>query len=220
MDFIKNNLLSLIIIVIVMVVLFKTCGGETIPPPPPVVTVIRDTVYFHTDSTVYNQPQITESIPYPVDRVTKEYLPDTSYGRLVNQYRSLVEQYMAVNISLDSIRIDSIGYVRIVDSVSKNAIAGRSVTYKLKYPITKETITKIVSVPQEKKRQLYVGGGFVMEKKDMKYYPMVDPVFSLTFQPYGSLLYKTKKDYMIGVNAGINKLGTPQYGLVTYLKLK
>lgn len=218
MEFVKNNILSLIIMIIVMIVLFETCGGSSAPIPPPVVTIIKDTVYYHTDSTIYNQPQITESVPYPVDKITKEYLPDTGYDALVKKYMGLVDKYLATNISLDSIRIDSIGYVRIYDSISKNMIVGRSVNYKLKYPTVKETITKTITIPEERKRQVYLGVGAFFNPTITSNTLFGNNVYSGMRSVTGGMLYKSKTDQIIG--AGLQWDGKEtNYGLSTYIKL-
>ena len=207
MNFIKNNIVSLIILIVLLLVLLKTCRQTPVATSSTVI--VKDTVWVHTDSTVYNEPQILESVPYPVDRITKEYLPDTNYDALVKKYMGLVDKYLATNISLDSIRIDSIGYVRILDSISKNMVVGRSVTYKLKYPTIKEIVTKTTIVPEEKKRQMYIGGGVFVD-------PVADNV--LFKNANAGLLYKSKKDQIIG--AGVQWDGkTINYGLSTYLKL-
>lgn len=207
MNFIKNNIVSLIILIVLLLVLLKTCRQT--PAATSSTVIVKDTVWVHTDSTVYNEPQILESVPYPVDRITKEYLPDTNYDALVKKYVGLVDKYLATNISLDSIRIDSIGYVRILDSISKNMVVGRSVTYKLKYPTIKEIVTKTTIVPEEKKRQMYIGGGVFVD-------PVADNV--LFKNANAGLLYKSKKDQIIG--AGVQWDGkTINYGLSTYLKL-
>jgi len=218
MEFVKNNILSLIIMIIVMIVLFETCGGSSAPVAPPVVTIIKDTVYYHTDSTIYNQPQITESYPYPVDRITKEYLPDTNYDAMVKKYMGLVDKYLATNISLDSIRIDSIGYVRILDSISKNMVVGRSVSYKLKYPTVKETITKTITLQEEKRRQMYVGGGAFFNPSTTNNNIFGNNVYSGMTSVNGGLLYKSKTDQILG--AGVQWDGKQvNYGLSGYLKL-
>jgi len=121
----------------------------------------------------------------------------------------LVDKYLATNISLDSIRIDSIGYVRILDSISKNMVVGRSVTYKLKYPTIKEIVTKTITVPEEKRRQVYVGGGVFVD-------PVADNVLFKNVN--AGFLYKSRKDQILG--AGVQWDGkTINYGLSTYLKL-
>jgi hypothetical protein len=207
MYFIKNNIIPLIILIVLLLVLLRTCRQT--PAATSSTVIVKDTVWIHTDSTVYNEPQILETIPYPVDRITKEYLPDTNYDALVKKYIGLVDKYLATNISLDSIRIDSIGYVRIVDSISKNMIVGRSVNYKLKYPTIKEIVTKTITVPEEKRRQVYVGGGVFVD-------PVADNVLFKNVN--AGFLYKTKKDQILG--AGVQWDGkTVNYGLSTYLKL-
>jgi hypothetical protein len=218
MEFVKNNILSLIIMIILMIIMFETCGGGSTPTPPPVITVIRDTVYYYKDSTIYNNPQITETVPFPVDRITKEYLPDTNYDAMVKKYISLVDKYLATNVSLDSIRIDSIGYVRVLDSISKNILVSRSISYKFKYPVIKEITTNTITVPEEKKRQMYVGGGAFFSPYTTNNSLFGSNVYSKMTNINGSLLYKSKTDQIIG--AGVQWNGKEiNYGLSGYLKL-
>ena len=193
------------------------CGDDK-PAPTSVVTVIKDTVYFHTDSTVYNQPQVMKTVPYPVDKITKEYLPDTNYDALVKKYMGLIDKYLATNISLDSIRIDSIGYVRILDSISKNMVVGRSVSYNLKYPTIKEIVTKTITIPEEKKRQVYVGAGATFNPSSTNNSLFGNNVYSGMRNLTGGVLYKTKTDHIIG--AGVLWDGKEtNYGVSTYIKL-
>ena len=101
----------------------------------------------------------------------------------------------------DSIKIDSIGYVKITDTVQKNLIIGRSSNVNVKYPIIKETIT----LPYTPKNQLYIGGSV-----------QLGPVGQLN----GGVLFKNKKDQIFGGSVGITSQGQILYGANSYWKIK
>ena len=203
MNFIKNNFLNLVVLIVLAIVLFQTCGKpkEVVTP-----TIKRDTVWVHKDSTVYSRPQVvkTEAYGIPIDRWNTEYLPDSNYSKLVVQYEAVVRELLAKNISVDSVKIDSIGYVHVTDTVTKNLITGRSTHYNLKYPIVKETLI----VPEKKRNQLYVGGLLQGARSN--------PVDGIST----GALFKTKKDQIYGATAGINSRGQVQYGVQIYWKIK
>jgi hypothetical protein len=111
---------------------------------------------------------------------------------------------LAKNISSDSIKIDSIGHVYITDTVSKNMIIGRSTRYNVKYPI----ITNTVIVPEKKKLQMYLGGGVQGQKNE------------IINQINAGLLLKTKKDQIIGINAGTTINGNAVYGVQSFWKIR
>ena len=201
----KISISEILILVLLIVILLQRCGGgakDTIVESK----IIRDTSWVIKDSIINTKPQIfkTETYTIPVDRWNTEYLPDTNYDKLIKQYEDLVRELLTKNISSDSIKIDSIGHVYIIDTVSKNMITGRSTHYNLKYPI----ITNTVIVPEKKKLQLYVGGGIQGQKS------------GIINQINAGLLLKTKKDHIYGGSFGVNLLGEFQFGVQSYWKIK
>ena len=203
----KISILEILVLVLLVVILIQRCGGgdrdkETIVE----AKIIRDTSWVIKDSIINTKPQIisTEPYPVPIDRWNTEYLPDTNYDKLISQYELLVRELLAKNILSDSIKIDSIGHVYIIDTVTKNMISGRSTRYNLKYPM----ITNTVIVPEKKKRQMYVGGGVQGEKS------------GIINQINAGLLLKTKKDQIIGIYAGTSLNGNAVYGVQSFWKIK
>lgn len=196
MKFVKDNFLSLIILLLVFVLFFSR-GKETIITPP-----LKDTVWVYKDSIIYTKPQVIKTISVLYKDRPKEYLPDTNYASLVLQYNKLVDKFLDSNIYQDSIKIDSIGHVYVKDTVSSNLLKGRSYFYSLKYPIIN---TYTTSPP---KNQLYYGGGVIGS-----------PVEIINNIQLGVLL-KTKRDRIVGINAGINSQGTITYGVSSYWKIK
>ena len=201
----NKDIVNIIISILAAILLLRTCQVvENIPQTP---IIVRDTVWVHNDTTVISKPQIIKTIPVDVSRDTiiNHYIPDTNYQKLVLQYQEVVNQLLAKNIMQDSIKIDTNGYVKIVDTVQKNLIIGRSTKIDIKYPIIKETIT----LPAPKIRQVYLGG------------QINGQMGSQLINGIGAgILLKTKKDQIYGVNTGLNTSGQISYGVQSYFKLK
>lgn len=196
MEFIKNNFLSVIILGLVLILFFSK--GKT---PKSTTTVFRDTVWVHTDSTVYTKPQVIKTIPVIYTERTKEYIPDTNYATLVKQYNKLADKFLSSNIYKDSLKIDSIGHIYIKDTVSNNILKGRSLSYSIKYPIVNNYI------PIKPKSQIYYGGGL-----------LGNPAEIVNTMYIGAFL-KTKKDRIVGLNLGMNSSGSVTYGVSSYWKI-
>lgn len=205
MNFIKNNVLNFIILVLIFVLLLDRCNRSSVKLSDPVLQK-TDTVWMKHDSTIFLKPQLIKTIP--VDLVKSEkhiyYLPDTNYENLFRQYTELANKFISMNIYEDSIKIDSIGYVKIKDTVSENMITARAFSHDLKYPIIKELWVK----PAKPSRQVYLGGGVSGTSQ------------GVVNQIDAGFLYKNKKDQIFGVKTGINTNGQLQWGIQSYWKIK
>lgn len=202
-DFIKNNFFNLVVLILLVTLLLKSC--KSTPSENGGIKVIRDTTWIVKDSTIYSKPQIIKTIPIDVSRDTiiNNYLPDTNYQKLVQQYQSVVNELLAKNIYLDSVKIDTIGWVKVLDTVSKNQISGRTFKYSYKYPVIKETRI----LPPEIKNQVFVGG-FLQGVKG-------EPINAMS----AGFLFKNKHDYVFGASAGFNRDGNIVYGVQSYWKI-
>jgi len=200
----KISLSEILIVTLLIIILLQRCGGGN-PEHPTAPQITIDTVWVHTDSTITTVPQIIKSIPYPVhiDRWSTEYIPDTNYAKLVKQYTDLAEKFLSSNLYKDSLHIDSLGYVLVKDTISKNMIIGRTFSYDLKYPIVKET--KII--PEKKRNQFYLGGYIQGNQTGLNGLG-------------ANLLLKDKKDRMFGISAGLNTDGQIMYGVSSFWKIK
>lgn len=200
MNFIKKYYLYLIIGVLFLVILLQRCTSDKpVKSIPPSVKI--DTVWVKHDSIVYSKPKIIKVIK-GIPEI--QYIPDTSYAKLVIQYKSLVDLCTAQNVYSDTLRIDSIGYINVLDTISKNRIQGRRFKYELKYPVTTKTIT----VQPVAKTQLYIGGGLQGDNDN--------PINQIS----AGVLLKTKKDQIYGLYTGLDGDGKIQYGLQMYWKIK
>lgn len=193
----------MIVLLLVLILFIERCDSRKKSDPQPII--VRDTVWTEHAGTSTSIPQLVNSIPYPVDRLTKEiqYLPDTNYQKLLIQYQNLLALYLTKNVQKDSLKIDSIGYVSLTDTVTKNLISDRKFSYNLKYPV----ITNTITLPSKPRNQLYIGGG-------LEGNPGV-----LINQINGGLLWKNKKDQIFGGYVGVDKNLSLQYGVQSYWKI-
>lgn len=199
MNFLKENF-QFLVVVILIIILF----GERVfkPVPPPIVT--KDTVWqvISSPAPIQSQPIIIHSTPPQKEIVTQPvYLPDTSYKGLLEQYKDVLLQLLTEKVTVDSLKIDSIGYVRVQDTVQNNMITGRSYTYSLNYP----TITN--TVYPSPVNQIYVGGGLNGNQ--------IKPLKSVE----GSILWKNKKDQLYQFRAGTD-FNEPYFGVSSFWKIK
>jgi hypothetical protein len=199
MQFITKNLLTLMVGALLLIVILQQCKGT---PEIEAPTVVRDTVLVVKESLTVTKPQLVETIESHDSIIMKEYVPDTNYAKLVAQYQEVVNQLLAKNIMQDSVAIDSVGYVKITDTVQKNLVIGRSTKVNIRYPIIRETIT----LPAKKTNQLYVGGAILAS-------PAPNAIM-------GSALLKTRNDFLFGGSLSINTYGDLQYGIHSYWKIK
>jgi hypothetical protein len=195
-----------ILVFVVMVLLFtvtlqhKGCNGSQIKAD---TVTLHDTIWSVHDSLIIKKLKIKEVIH---DTLPPEYIADTSYPKLKAQYDALVFDHLAKNIYTDTLKLDTLGYVAIADTVHKNKLQNRSYNYNYKIPTihTTTTITKYAPA----KNQLYVGGGVDGNK-----------TAGVTNLNVG-LLFKTKSDKIYSVTVGSNVEGQISYGFRTFWKLK
>jgi hypothetical protein len=197
---VKSHFFLAVIAILTIIIFFQTCGKDS--NNPYTLPIIKtDTVWVETKKTVFSKPIVIKSIPGEPEI---KYIPDPNYEKLVLQYKNLVKDYTAQNIQKDSIKIDDIGYVNIIDTVSNNFIIGRKTSYSLKYP----TITNTITLPPLNKTQVYYGGGIQLQPN------------AYTTAVNAGLLLKTKKDHIYNAYIGVNNTGSYQIGIQTYWKFK
>jgi hypothetical protein len=200
-----NRLLIFIIVVLMAIILFQQNGCTYIHDKQPEVVTVHDTTWQVHDSLIIKKLKIKETIHDTVS-TPPEYIADTNYSKLKAQYDALVIAYLAKNIYADTLKLDTLGYVTIADTIQKNNLQNRSYKYNYKIPTihTTTTITKYAPL----KNQLYIGGGVDGNK--------TVGVINLS----AGLLLKTKKDNIYSVTVGSNVEGQINYGFRTFWKLK
>ena len=195
-----NNILSIAILILAVIIVLQRRNSSPDIIEKPIV--IRDTIWQKKDSVIYTSPKVVQTIPIKI--ISEKYLPDPNYDKLVLQYQELVKLHLSKNVQKDSVKIDSIGFVKVIDTVQNNIVQNRKWEYNIKYPIIKETVIQ----PPKKVNQLYIGGGLQGNQ-----YNMINSI-------NGGILYKNKKDQLYGLSIGINTNGQVVYGVSSYWKIK
>jgi hypothetical protein len=196
---------SLIIVGLIAIIVLQRmgCGGVGSGKNTSDTLVVRDTTWQIKDSIITKKVALKEIIH---DTIPPEYLPDTNYAALKAQYEALVDDYIAKRIYTDTLKLDTLGYVAIADTVNKNQLFNRSYSYNYKIPtITEKVVITKTALP---KSQLYVGGGVNFSK-------------TLGVESINAgLLLKTKKDQLFGLNVGSSPQGQLSYGFQSHWKIK
>jgi hypothetical protein len=194
-----------ILVFVVMVLLFtvtlqhKGCVSSQIKAD---TVTLHDTAWIHHDSLIVKKLKVKEIIH---DTLPAEYIADTNYPKLKAQYDALVFAHLAKKIYADTVKIDTLGYVTVADTVHKNEIQNRS--YKYNYKIPTVTVTTTITKQAPPKGALFMGGGVTGNSNEVK---------SL----FGGFLYKSKKDKVFGLNVGLTGNSKIVYGVQSYWKIK
>ena len=194
-----------ILVFVVMVLLFtvtlqhKGCVSSQIKAD---TVTLHDTTWQVHDSLIIKKLKIKEIIH---DTLPPEYIADTNYPKLKAQYDALVFAHLAKKVYTDTVKIDTLGYVAVADTVHKNELQNRS--YKYNYKIPTITVTTIITKQAPPKGALFIGGGVTGNPNEVK---------SL----FGGFLYKSKKDKVFGLNVGLTGNSKIVYGVQSYWKIK
>lgn len=179
-----------IVILVIVIILMRNCSNidnkETIYTK-------TDTIYKETHDTVTKNVTVTNTkyIPFKepiftsIDTCNKEYNRQTTYK--------------------DTILLDSIGNITVIDTVFQNKLGKRTIIKNYRIPLVTKTTTIIKA--QEPRRQLYIGGNLFGDERTPQ---MITP----------GLLYKDRKDRVYMANVGVNFDGTITYGIGAYFKIK
>lgn len=178
-----------IIVLVVIIILMRSCGNVD----------SKETVYSKTD-TIYKVTN--DTITRNVRVVSVKYIPvkDTMFTSV----DTCNKEYNRQTVYRDTITLDSIGDIKIVDTVFQNRLGIRTIFKDYKIPLVTKTITIIEA--QQPNRQLYIGGNLFGDKRSLQ---MITP----------GVMYKDRKDRVYQANVGVNFDGTLTYGLGTYWKI-
>ena len=198
------KIVNKILVFVVMCLLFtvalqnKGCNAPNIKAD---TVTLHDTAWTVHDSLIVKKLKIKQIIH---DTLPAEYIADTNYPKLKAQYDALVIAYLAKTLYTDTLKIDTLGYVAVSDTVHKNEIQGRS--YKYNYKIPTITVTNTITKQAPPKGALFIGGGVTGNKNGLDVLQ-------------GGLLYKSKHNKVLGLNIGINGNNQVVYGVQSYWKL-
>jgi hypothetical protein len=196
-----NKILIFVVIVLMFAVTLQNKGCNAPQIKADTIT-LHDTTWIHHDSLIVKKLKVKEIIH---DTLPAEYIADTNYPKLKAQYDALVFAHLAKNIYADTVKLDTLGYVAVADTVHKNELLGRS--YKYNYKIPTITVTNTITKQAPAKGALFMGGGVTGNKSGLDLL-------------HGGLLYKSKQDKLFGLNIGINGNSQVVYGVQSYWKIK
>lgn len=181
-----------------------TCKTRKPSTSSPTVVTKIDTVWKESKGEVVYVPK-----PVYIEKIKTlppQYKADTNYSALKSQYENLASSYLETKQYKDTIKLDSIGYVELSESVSENEIKSRKSSYSYKIPTITKTTT--ITQPYNPKTQVYVGAFLTGNK--------LSPLVAADV----GLLLKTKKDVIYGVKAGVDLAGNINYGAGVFIKIK
>lgn len=203
---IKKYFTRIVIGILIVVILFQSmCQGKKILPPqtPLVKTEIK---YIKVTDTIIKNVKIANIDDSYVPK-EKELQPSADYDTLNDSFIKLVNLYVRKTTYKDTIHLNidtlKIGNVYVTDTVQFNKLKKRTYNFDYKIPVIEKTVT----IKEEPKRQLYIGGNISSSKKAIE---SISP----------GLIYKSKKDQLYELNAGINLEGDFIVGGGVYWKLK
>jgi hypothetical protein len=180
----------------------KGCGSSEITSSDTVYK--SDTVWQKYDSIVVKKVKVKEVI---YDTLPPEYIADPMYDSLKVQYEELAQEYLAKRIYADTLNIPELkGSFVVNDTVKNNSLIGRSWITDYTVPIITNTTTITNTIEAPRKGQVYIGGGLAFNK-------------DLTNIGHLGILYKTKKDKIIGGYVAVIPGMQISYGLQSYWKL-
>jgi hypothetical protein len=130
---------EIVIVLLTAVLIFFVASDARYTKSEPVI--VTDTVYQEKTFTKFIKGN---SIPFVV--LDTIYIVETDTITIVKDYNQ-------VKVYSDTMRIDSIGYAYIQDTISQNKIQGRGFSANFNLPTI--TITKLIE--QKSKNQLYLG---------------------------------------------------------------
>ena len=139
-------------------------------------------------------------MPVPSD---PQYHPSDDIDTCKARFNRLLTDMLTKRVYADTLKLDSLGTITIIDTVFMNKLGKRTKIYDYKIPVVTKTVTK----QADPKRQLYIGGNLFGDKTKLQ---LLTP----------GILYKTKKDHIYQVNVGINFDGSITYGAGIYYKIK
>jgi hypothetical protein len=201
----KNIFIGIIITIAFTVVLTQRgCLGHSSSKGPDTVTVV-DTHWTRHDSLIVKSVPVPYEVPVPFEVLNTKYQADTSYPRLKAQYEQLAKEHAMKRIYLDSVRVGQYGHIKVTDTVSENKLLGRSFKENYSIPVVKQTTT--ITKYADPKRQIFAGGGLNFTNGGN------------VRSAEGGILYKTKKDQIIGIKANIGVDGTTSFGVQTYFRI-
>jgi hypothetical protein len=179
-----------IVALVIVIILMRSCNNID----------SKETTYLKTD-TIWKETR--DTITKNVKVFSVKYVPVKE--PVFTRVDTCNKEYNRQNVYRDTIKLDSIGDIKIIDTVFQNSLGKRTIFKDYKIPLVTKTVTIIEA--QQPNRQLYIGGNLFGDRRFLQVITT-------------GLLYKDRKDRVYQLNVGVNFDGKLTYGLGTYWKIK
>jgi hypothetical protein len=167
----------LIVVLIIIILLMRNCSGNSNPKPKP-KEIVKTTIEYIP---------VNKEIPVYIPKWKEKIVIDIDTFLVNVDTNAILSDYYAKYYFVDTLSLDTLGYVLVEDTVTQNKIASRKVNYKVNIP--KITIEKTIYVNE---REFYYGLGLAGNPKQLNYLG-------------AEMLYKTKKKQAYGLGIGVNQ---------------
>jgi len=198
----KNDIGYLLVIVILgIVVFFQKCDSSSqVAPAPKIDTIVN---YIEVHDTVKGKTKFVKGEKDTLWMDSLVYAPDTSYPKLLEQYKALGDKHFSTNIFKSEFELGQYGKATVTDTVKGNQLISSGLSYTLSIP--EKTITIEKQAPP--KRQIYLGFGVYGTK--------INPIDGV----FVGGVYKDRQDRLSGVSVGYDN-GQINFGLSSFWKIK
>ena len=180
-----------IIILTIIIILMRSCES-TIVPKEPVVITKHDTIWKKTIDTIIKKVTVDKIQYVPFEKI------------IFANVEECMKEYNRRTTYKDTISLDSLGTIVVIDTVFQNSLKDRTIFKNYKIPLVTKTITIIKA--QQPKRQLYIGGNLFGDRRTLQ---LITP----------GIIYKDRKDRIYQANVGVNFDGTLTFGVGAYWKI-
>jgi hypothetical protein len=203
----QGNIINFIVILLMSIILLQNCSK---PNPGDYKSNKSDTTvvvvnHFYRDTT-HTKPFLIKGERDTVLESSIQYYPSDNYSELYEQFNALKQSLLSKNIYQDSLKLDTFGYIKLIDTIQRNLIIGRSFIKNLNIPTKIVIVTNTIYPPF--KRQLFIGGGIEGSNNE------------LIKQINAGFMYKNRRDQLYGIYGGLNTNGEWSVGVNSYWKIK
>lgn len=183
-----KNIKEILILLLILIIGYQFLFPKEVEIEKPVITEVikTDTAFVEVikKETVYVPRWIsrTDTLLIPVDVDTV----------------AIIEDYYSEYTYVDTLKIDSIGYGYLEDTIFMNRISSRQVSWDYRIPIITNTIERTITLPPKREFHFYLGATVGGTQSEINY---VGP----------SIGFKTKGDKFFTIGAGL--VGSENIGM-------
>lgn len=185
----KIDFKFLVIITLALVILFmRMCDNKVVEGPKNTIKINgKDHIILkHTTDTIYEP--VIDTVYKKGETIFVDSIIFVDTPKIVDTFE-ILKNYFAMTIYKDTLKLkDSLGYITVTDTISKNKIKGRSFISN----VNKIKILDTIVVEPTKETEFYGGGTMGVDKVNLVNF--IGPTLNI----------KTKKDKVYGISLGIN----------------